>query len=175
MPENNTQKSPGRPAFSRGDLVSLRSDPTVIFPIVEVLPGEAEHRYHVFENGAKAAYFESQLRATTTGVRAPELLSAIGMQARLTSLLCLSPSTTNLFSLRSGRIQFVPYQYRPVLKLIRSDRPRLLVADEVGVGKTIEAGLIIKELQARMDLSSVLVICPKALVAERKWSRDYPF
>ncbi|HEY8747184.1 MAG TPA: hypothetical protein VIM11_04370 [Tepidisphaeraceae bacterium] len=40
-----------------------------------------------------------------------------------------------------------------MLKLIRSDRPRLLIADEVGVGKTIEAGLIIKELRARMDLS----------------------
>ena len=55
------------------------------------------------------------------------------------------------------------------MKLIRSDRPRLLIADEVGVGKTIEAGLIIKELRARMNLSSVLIICPKALVAERKW------
>ena len=66
-------------------------------------------------------------------------------------------------------MKFVPYQYRPVLKLIRADRPRLLIADEVGVGKTIEAGLIIKELRARMDISSVLVICPKALVAERKW------
>ena len=66
-------------------------------------------------------------------------------------------------------MKFIPYQYRPVLKLIRADRPRLLIADEVGVGKTIEAGLIIKELQARMELSSVLIICPTALVAERKW------
>ena len=91
------------------------------------------------------------------------------LHAHLTGLQILSPSTANLFSLRSGRVQFVPYQYRPVLKLIRADRPRLLIADEVGVGKTIEAGLIIKELRARMDITSVLVICPKALVAERKW------
>ena len=91
------------------------------------------------------------------------------LHAHLTSLQILSPSTANLFSLRSGRVRFVPYQYRPVLKLIRADRPRLLIADEVGVGKTIEAGLIIKELRARMDIASVLVICPKALVAERKW------
>jgi superfamily II DNA or RNA helicase len=56
-----------------------------------------------------------------------------------------------------------------VLKLIRADRPRLLLADEVGVGKTIEAALIIRELRARMDVGSILVICPKALVAERKW------
>ena len=61
------------------------------------------------------------------------VITAAELQARLTCLQVLSPSTTNLFSLRSGRVQFVPYQYRPVLKLIRSDRARLLVADEVGV------------------------------------------
>jgi len=55
------------------------------------------------------------------------------------------------------------------MKLVRSDQPRLLVADEVGVGKTIEAGLVLKELQARMDIRSILIICPKALVTERKW------
>jgi SNF2 family DNA or RNA helicase len=99
-------------------------------------------------------------------------LTAVELQALLTSHEILAPSTETLFSLRTGRVQFVPYQYRPVLKLIRSDRPRILIADEVGVGKTIEAGLIIKELQARMDLSSVLVICPKALVAERKWQNE---
>jgi len=42
----------------------------------------------------------------------------------------------------------------------------------VGVGKTIEAGLILKELQARRELQSVLVICPKPLVAERKWFEE---
>ena len=56
--------------------------------------------------------------------------------------------------------------------MIRSDQHRILVADEVGVGKTIEAGLILKELRARTDLSSVLVICPKALVNARKWQEE---
>jgi hypothetical protein len=40
------------------------------------------------------------------------------------------------------------------------------------VGKTIEAGLILKELQARRELRSVLVICPKPLIAERKWMEE---
>ena len=53
--------------------------------------------------------------------------------------------------------------------MIQADRPRLLIADAVGVGMMIEAGLILKELQARRELKSVLVICPKPLVAERKW------
>ena len=94
------------------------------------------------------------------------------LHAALTSLQLCHPSTSSLYSLFASRIHFVPYQFRPVLKLIQSDRPRLLIADEVGVGKTIEAGLILKELQARRELRSVLVICPKALVAERKWMEE---
>ena len=58
------------------------------------------------------------------------------------------------------------------MKLITADRPRLLIADDVGVGKTIEAGLIIKELQARQKLESILVICPKPLVVEDKWRNE---
>ena len=155
--------------FRVGDLVALRSNPATILPVIEVIPGSGEYRYRVFQNNAKATYYESQLQVPAGAPDERRMLTAHELRAHLTSLQILSPSTANLFSLRSGRVQFVPYQYRPVLKLIRSDRPRLLIADEVGVGKTIEAGLIIKELRARMDLSSVLIICPKALVAERKW------
>lgn len=69
-------------------------------------------------------------------------------------------------------MDFIPYQFRPVLRFIRSDRPRLLIADSVGVGKTIEAGLIMRELQARRDVRSILVICPRPLVTERKWENE---
>ena len=173
MPMPNTPPVEPSPApnslFRIGDLVALRSNPAIILPVIEVIPGEGECRYRVFQNNTKATYYESQLQLPPGSSDELTTLSATQVQARLTALQILSPSTANLFSLHSGRVQFVPYQYRPVLKLIRSDRPRLLIADEVGVGKTIEAGLIIKELRARMNLSSVLVICPKALVAERKW------
>lgn len=158
--------------FKVGELVALRSAPADLMPVVEVLPGGGETRYRVFRNNAKAVFYESQLQSGQTGTEQPEPIPADELRARLTGLQILSGSTANLYSLRSGRVQFVPYQYRPVLKLIRADRPRLLIADEVGVGKTIEAGLIIKELRARMDISSVLVICPKALVAERKWFKE---
>ncbi len=66
----------------------------------------------------------------------------------------------------------MPYQFRPVLKLIHSDRPRILIADSVGVGKTIEAGLIMRELQVRNSAEKVLIICPKPLVTERKWEQE---
>lgn len=156
------------PLFKIGDLVELRSDPDTVVPIIDVITGETESRYQVFQGGRQATYYESQLRSIEPNDE-PLLISADELRAYLTSLHLLSLSTSSLYSLRSGRIHFVPYQYRPVVRLIRADRPRLLIADEVGVGKTIEAGLIIKELRARMDISSVLIICPKALVTERKW------
>ena len=157
------------PLFRAGDLVALRSNPRALLPVIEVVPGGTECRYRVFQNNAKTTYYERQLQAAPIAMDERQRLTVRELYAHLTSLNILSPSTANLFSLRSGRITFVPYQYRPVLKLIRADRPRLLIADEVGVGKTIEAGLVLMELRARMDIASVLVICPKALVAERKW------
>lgn len=165
--------APERPStlFAVGDLVTLRSNRAVTLPIIEVLATGGEPRYRVFENGAKALYYESQLEAIAP-VAALERVGADAARAYLTSLHLSPPSSAHIYSLRAGRITFVPYQYRPVMKLIRADRPRLLVADEVGVGKTIEAALILKELRARTDLSSVLVICPKALVAEKKWHRE---
>lgn len=167
--------SPAAPAhkFAVGQLLCLKSNSATVFPVIEVLPSvSGETRYRVFEGGGKQVYYESQLQALDEPDDSRKLLTAPELSALLSSLQLSSPSASSLYSLNSGRVRFVPYQYRPVFKLINADRPRLLVADEVGVGKTIEAGLILKELQARSDIKSVLIICPKALVAERKWELE---
>jgi len=164
-----TNVDKNKPKFERGDLVSLCSKPEIQCPILEIIPGSGDYRYKVFQESQVVMYYESQLQRISEVENNQQFFDADKLKSHLTSLQILSPSINNLFSLRQGRIQFVPYQYRPVLKLIRSDRPRLLIADEVGVGKTIEAGLIIKELQARMDISSILIICPRTLVTEKKW------
>lgn len=83
-----------------------------------------------------------------------------------------NPGNSNLYSLNSARIEFVPYQFRPALKMIKSETPRILVADDVGVGKTIESGLILKEMEARAGIKSVLIICPRPLVVEHKWREE---
>lgn len=159
--------------FVVGQLLCLKSNPCVIFPVLEVILGkESETRYHVFEGQKKQLYYESQLQALDEPKDNRKFLTAIELSALMSAIQLSFPSASSLYSFNSGRIRFVPYQYRPVLKLISADRPRLLVADEVGVGKTIEAGLIIKELRARSDINSVLIICPKALVAERKWELE---
>ena len=72
-----------------------------------------------------------------------------------------------IYSFRATRTVFRPYQFKPVLKLLQNGQARILIADEVGLGKTIEAGLIWTELEARHDADRVLVVCPSGLVD--KW------
>jgi superfamily II DNA or RNA helicase len=78
--------------------------------------------------------------------------------------------TDTIYSYRSSRTSYRPYQFRPVLRLIAGGPQRLLIADEVGLGKTIEAGLIWNELAQRTDLRRVLVVCPAMLV--HKWRAE---
>jgi superfamily II DNA or RNA helicase len=58
------------------------------------------------------------------------------------------------------------YQLVPLLMALKQDPVRLLVADDVGVGKTIEAGLIARELLDRGEVSRVAVLCPPHLVEQ---------
>lgn len=156
--------------FERGQVVALRSDPAVRGAVIDILPGEPENRFVVFQNTAPVTYYASQLQAVAESPAA--LISLHEFHAGLTALQILHPGLSTLYSLHAAKIDYIPYQFRPVLKFIRSDRPRLLIADGVGVGKTIEAGLILRELQARHNVRSVLIICPKALVTEQKWQRE---
>src|SRR5579863_1917466 len=59
-----------------------------------------------------------------------------------------------------GRVQIEPYQLVPLMRALESPRPRLLLADGVGLGKTVEAGLVICELIARRRAHRVLVVTP---------------
>ena len=81
-----------------------------------------------------------------------------------------NPLTDQIYAFMSSRTEFNTYQFKPVLKLLNSPFQRLLIADEVGVGKTIEAGIIYTELKARKELERVLVVCPHALMP--KWKSE---
>ena len=60
----------------------------------------------------------------------------------------------------------LPHQIKALRKAISRDRVRFLLADEVGLGKTIEAGLIVRELKLRGLINRVLVIAPRGLVTQ---------
>lgn len=69
-----------------------------------------------------------------------------------------------------GTIEPLPHQISALARAVGSDRVRWLLADEVGLGKTIEAGLIFKELKARGLVKRVLVVAPTGLV--RQWAEE---
>jgi SNF2 family DNA or RNA helicase len=68
--------------------------------------------------------------------------------------------------LSNARVDPQLHQVSVALRALEKPKPRLILADEVGLGKTIEAGLILKELRARMgsDLGRVLIMVPASLV-----------
>ena len=66
----------------------------------------------------------------------------------------------------AGRVVFAPkaYQLVPLMMALKLDTVRLLIADDVGIGKTIEGGLIARELLDRGEIERVAVLCPPHLV-----------
>jgi SNF2 family DNA or RNA helicase len=75
-----------------------------------------------------------------------------------------------IYSIGATNTEFHAYQFKPVLKLLNSPSRGVLIADEVGLGKTIEAGLIWTELVARFDSRRLLIVCPKPLT--EKWREE---
>jgi ATP-dependent helicase HepA len=74
---------------------------------------------------------------------------------------------STVYAFRAQRVLFEAFKYKPLLKVIDSPDGRLLIADEVGLGKAVEAGLILAEMEARQPLDRVLVVCPSRL--REKW------
>lgn len=70
---------------------------------------------------------------------------------------------------RSG-ISIEDYQLDPLVRAIDMARTNLLIADDVGLGKTIEAGLVVQELLLRHRARTILVLCPASL--QEKWRQE---
>jgi len=70
---------------------------------------------------------------------------------------------------RSG-IEIDEYQLDPVVRALSMPRVNLLIADDVGLGKTVEAGLVVQELILRHRVRSVLIVCPSSLQVQ--WQEE---
>ncbi len=153
------------------DIVYLVSDPNTTGMVFSVKEIGDTIRYEIFVNGTLNTYYSGQI-VLQNSPQQEHWIDDATFQSYLSAYQLNNPSSSKLYSLNTARIDFVSYQFRPALKLIKADKPRILIADSVGVGKTIEAGLIIKELEARNELERILIICPKPLVTERKWELE---
>jgi len=83
----------------------------------------------------------------------------------------LSGKLANLiYSMDTTNTEFYAYQFKPLLRFLESPNHGILIADEVGLGKTIEAGLIWTEWRSRNEARRLLVVCPAIL--REKWKTE---
>jgi SNF2 family DNA or RNA helicase len=136
-----------------------------------------EFWYVVQFNNRKEKVVEQDLSAPPSNDADLASLAREGKWGRLQAVRCAlglerlqNTNRTTIYSYQAQRILFQAHQYKPLLKVLDSADRRLLIADEVGLGKTIEAGIILTELQARGPMDRVLIICPSRL--REKWSNE---
>lgn len=134
-----------------------------------------------FPNGGKAELPESEIfvRPWLIGADPAEILAAGGSesqflhdrrQSAMSALQGLIGAAEGLTSLISSGIDLVPHQVAAVRRVLNDPIQRYLLADEVGLGKTIEAGLIIRQHLIDDPLKRALVVAPEPLV--NQWSAE---
>jgi superfamily II DNA or RNA helicase len=142
--------SPQEGILALRPLSGSENDTVILDPKLEILPVEP-------------ARFDLPADAAVT-VQAKAALLADAM--RLTLRRGAGPFRS------AAQLAFEPrtYQLVPLLMALRLQVPRLLIADDVGIGKTIEAGLILRELMDRGEVDAFSVLCPPHLVDQ--WLRE---
>ena len=103
----------------------------------------------------------------THGLGAPSKLDApahFGAYLHALKWSAVSSADATLFQapFRAG-IKITAYQLTPLMKALELPRANLFIADDVGLGKTIEAGLVLQELLLRQQANFVLVVCPASV------------
>ena len=80
------------------------------------------------------------------------------------------PGWTALRTPAAADVTLLPFQLEPALALLRGDACRLLIADTVGLGKTIQAGVILGEMLARLPHARALIVAPAGL--REQWAQE---
>lgn len=160
-----------------GDQVRLRLDPSRSGVLVKARPKGALTLWLVRFPDQPSWIPEDQLEAEADAPSDPIELLAQGDVAgaaalrRLLTHVRLSGRLANVvYSMETTNTEFFAHQFKPVLKFLNSPANGLLIADEVGLGKTIEAGLVWTELRSRYDAQRLLVLCPAVL--QGKWKAE---
>ena len=81
-----------------------------------------------------------------------------------------NPPARIAHSFATAKTQFYPHQFKPLLKFLDNPGKSILIADDVGLGKTIEAAYILRELDAHQAIERVLILVPARL--RSKWEKE---
>lgn len=169
-----------KPRFDIGQNVKLVTSGK-IGTINKVIEGHSEYAYKLMIDGTTRVYAEKYLEPYVDteneiieSIEANLFGDADDLALFETWFRLKKPIEGNLYSYLSSRTLFNPYQFKPLLKFISpSSEERLFIADEVGVGKTIETGILLMELLARGRIDRnqpVLIVCPNVLGP--KWVKE---
>jgi hypothetical protein len=153
--------------FSPGTLVSARGREWIVLTgsdadtlRVRPISGSEEDQTLIYHPARAGAGREARFPRPTPEQRRPRRCAAPARRAAAVAARGAGPFRS------FGQIAVEPraYQLVPLLMALKLDPVRLLIADDVGVGKTIEAGLIARELLDRGDIERSAVLCPPHLV-----------
>lgn len=92
------------------------------------------------------------------------LLPWLAWRAALADVVARAQPADALRAPSTARVRALPYQLEPARAVIERGQPRILIADDVGLGKTLQAGLILLELALRRRLRRALIIVPAGLL-----------
>lgn len=165
--------------FQVGDILRLRDDPSRagtftgktrdrgsrVYCEVRMADGSGNSFFPYDKLVGEAVDVDSLADLRAGRFASPEIFRRTLLHHRLTGRL-----RDIIYSMDVSDTEFHAYQFKPVVKAVTSPTRGLLIADEVGLGKTIEAGLVWTELVARFDCSRLLVVCPKSLT--EKWKLE---
>lgn len=93
----------------------------------------------------------------------PRIVTRRQWATTVLDLLASSRPYGALVTAAEARIELYPFQLEPALGMLRHGHTRVLIADEVGLGKTIQAGILLNELSRRSDEFRALVLTPAGL------------
>ena len=160
------------PSFAPGTLVTARGREWVVLPdseadllILRPLGGGTD------DTAAVLPALESVEPASFPPPTTDDLGDAASADLLRTALRIGFRSSAGPFrSVANLAVEPRAYQYVPLLLALRQDPVRILIADDVGIGKTIEAGLIAAEVLAQGDADGLAVLCSPALAEQ--WQRE---
>jgi superfamily II DNA or RNA helicase len=155
-------------AIRVGDRVTARgrSGEFLLIGAADIAPGKMGW---IFAPGSPSIDHSAMVPLDHLSVAPSHDRSSEDFLARLVTADIQNPWTVNPGAAFSARAMFKPFQFRPLLKFHGPAAQRLLISDEAGLGKTIEAGYIIAEGIARGDFRRTLVLCPSHLRPKWRW------
>ncbi len=159
-----------RQKFRQGDKVRLIVEPDRVGIVSDIRHHSGGFDYEVFFSGHESTYYGEDKLALHTA-EPDRNLSHRDFLRDFAIIKLREPLSDSLYAYQASRTKFRVYQFKPALKFLNSREQRILIADEVGLGKTIEAGIIYLELKARLELERVLVVCPSGLTS--KWRYEF--